>query len=179
MSVTFEPHKRLETLEDYISKIGSFLPLEETRIQLLRCRLVGYSLVAEINETAYSRDYVDQIFRKVYRDLSEKFGKEIVDPYQDPCTSQYQILDELMSYISRDLGEHFMAFVRSKFKQAFIPTLCLMTDLCQREDKYSWQEVTMQLQEIMQEMEVDVTWEECEERLERYLKKIEPVLERK
>ena len=43
MPVTFEPHKRLETLEDYISKIGSFQPLEEIRIQLLRCRLVGYS----------------------------------------------------------------------------------------------------------------------------------------
>ena len=31
----------------------------------------------------------------------------------------------------------------------------------------------------MQEMEVDVTWEECEERLERYLKKVEPVLGKK
>lgn len=101
MPVTFEPHKRLETLEDYISKIGSFQPLEEIRIQLLRCRLVGYSLVAEINEPAYSRDYIDQIFREVYRNLSEKFGQEIVDPYQDPCTSQYQILDELRSYLSR------------------------------------------------------------------------------
>ena len=179
MPVTFEPHKRLETLEDYVSKIGSYLPLEEIRIQLLRCRLVGYSLVAEINEPAYSRDYVDQIFQEVYQNLSEKFGQEIVDPYQDPCTSQYQILDELRSYLSRDLGEHFMAFVRSKFKKAFIPTLRLMTDLCPRVDKYSWQEVKMQLQEIMQEMEVDVTWEECEERLERYLKKIEPVLEKK
>ena len=72
-----------------------------------------------------------------------------------------------------------MAFVRSKYKKVFVPTLRLMTDLCPREDKYSWQEVKVQLQEIMQEMGVEVTWEECEERLERYLKKIEPVLEKK
>ena len=72
-----------------------------------------------------------------------------------------------------------MAFVRSKFKTAFIPTLRLLTDLCQREDKYTWDEVKQELQEIMQEMDVDVTWEECEERLERYLKKIKPVLDLK
>ena len=72
-----------------------------------------------------------------------------------------------------------MAFLRSKFKKALIPTLRLMTDLCQREDKYSWNEVKVLLQEIMQEMEVDVTWGECEERLERYLKKIEPLMYKK
>lgn len=179
MPVTFEPHKRLETLEDYISKIDSYLPLDEVRIQLLRCRLVAYSLVAEINEPAYSRDYIDQMFREVYRNLSKKYGQEIADPYLDPCTSQYQILDELKSYLSRDMRTHFMAFLRSKFKKALIPTLRLMTDLCQREDKYSWNEVKVQLQEIMKEMEVDVTWEECEERLERYLKKIEPLRDKK
>ncbi len=54
MPVTFEPHKRLEHLEDYVSKINFYLPSEEARIQLLRCRLVGYSLVAEINEEAYN-----------------------------------------------------------------------------------------------------------------------------
>ncbi|HOV82534.1 MAG TPA: hypothetical protein PLQ01_07630 [Methanothrix sp.] len=179
MPVTFEPHKRLETLEDYLRKIDTYLPLNEIRIQLLRCRLVGYSLAAEINDPAYSKDYIDQIFRKVYSRLSEKFGQEISDPYLDPCTTQYQLLDELRSYLSMDMGEHFMEFIRSKFKKALIPTMRLMTDLCQQEDKYSWQEVKEQLQEIMQEMEVDVTWEECEERLERYLKKVEPVLGKK
>jgi len=69
-----------------------------------------------------------------------------------------------------------MEFVRAKFKQAFVPTLRLMTDLCQREEKYSWDEVKVQLQEIMQEMQVDVTWEECEERLDRYMKKIRPLM---
>lgn len=179
MPVTFEPHKRLETLEDYLGRIHIYLPLDEIKIQLLRCRIVGYSLAAEINDPAYSRDYIDQLFLKIYQGLSEKFGQDITDPYLDPCTSQYQILDELKSYLSRDMGEHFMAFIRSKFKKALIPTLRLMTDLCQREDKYSWKEVKVQLQEIMQEMEVDVTWEECEERLERYLKKIKPLLEKK
>ena len=179
MPVTFEPHKRLETLEDYLNRIHTNLPLEEIRIQLLRCRIVGYSLAAEINEPAYSKDYIDRLFRKVYQSLSEKYGEDIVDPYLDPCASQYQILDELKSYLSRDMGEHFIAFVRSKFKQAFVPTLRLLTDLCRREDRYSWQDVMADLQEIMQEMDVDVTWEECEERLERYLKKIKPVLDLK
>ena len=64
MPVTFEPHKRLATLEDYVRRIDSYLPLNEIKIQLLRCRLVGYSLAAEINEPAYSRDYIDGIFHK-------------------------------------------------------------------------------------------------------------------
>jgi len=38
--------------------------------------------------------------------------------------------------------------------------------------------VKEELQEIMLEMEVDVTWEECEERLERYMKKIKPIMYR-
>ena len=176
MPVTFEPHKRLVTLEDYVHKIDAYLPLNEIKIQLLRCRLVGYSLAAEINEPAYSRDYIDGIFQGVYRRLSEKFGQEISDPYQDPCTTQYQLLDELRSYLTIDMGNHFMEFVRSKFKKALIPTLRLMTELCRRQEKYSWPEVKEQLQEIMQEMQVDATWEECEESLERYLKKVEPVL---
>ena len=49
MPVTFEPHKRLEKLEEYVTKIHLNLPADEARIQLLRCRLVGYSLIAEIN----------------------------------------------------------------------------------------------------------------------------------
>ncbi len=177
MPVTFEPHKRLETLEDYLNRIHTNLPLEEIRIQLLRCRIVGYSLAAEINEPAYSKDYIDRLFRKVYQSLSEKYGEDIVDPYLDPCASQYQILDELKSYLSTDMGERFMIFVRSKFKQAFVPTLRLLTDLCRKEDKYSWEEVKAELQEIMQEMDVDVTWVECEERLERYMKKIKPIMD--
>ena len=177
MPVTFEPHKRLETLEDYLGRIQSTLPLEEIRIQLLRCRIVGYSLAAEINEPPYSREYIDQIFCQIYQSLSDKYGQEIADPYLDPCASQYQILDELKSYLSRDIGEHFMAFVRSKFKKAFVPTLRLLTDLCRREDKYTWDEVKEELQGIMLEMKVDVTWEECEERLERYMKKIKPIMD--
>lgn len=176
MTVSFEPHKRLEHLESYVRKIDLYLPLDEARVQLLRCRLVGYSLAAEIDDPSYSRDYVDRIFREVYQKLSKKFAQDIVDPYHDPCTSQYLILDELRSYLAENRGEHFMAFIRAEFKKVFVPTLRLMTDLCLRESKYSWQEVKVQLQEIMQELKVDVTWEECEERLERYLKKIEPVM---
>lgn len=57
MPVTFEPHKRLVTLEDYVHKIDAYLPLNEIKIQLLRCRLVGYSLAAEINPTFRTNDF--------------------------------------------------------------------------------------------------------------------------
>jgi hypothetical protein len=176
MPVTFEPHKRLENLLEYISKIHLNLPPDEARIQLLRCRIVSYSLIAEINEEAYSRRYIDQIFREAYSNLSEAAGREIVDPYQDPCKSQYLILDELESYRLRDPAERFMVFIRAEFKKVFVPTLRLMTDLCPSEKKYSWEEVKAELQEIMEGLNVDVTWRECEERLEKYMKKIEPVL---
>ncbi len=178
MPVTFEPHKRLEHLEDYVSKINFYLPAEEARIQLLRCRLVGYSLVAEINEEAYTRKYVDQLIAKAYQTLSTANGKEVADPYKDPCKSQYMILDELRSYASRDPAEPFMRFIRAEFKKVFVTTLRLMTDLCKSKNKYSWEEVKVQLQEIMKSLNVDVTWEECEARLERYLKKIAPVMEK-
>lgn len=174
--MTFEPHKRLEKLEEYVTKIHLNLPADEARIQLLRCRLVGYSLIAEINEEAYNRRYIDQIFREAYSSLSETAGREIVDPYQDPCKSQYLILDELESYRLRDPAERFMVFIRAEFKKVFVPTLRLMTDLCPSEKKYTWNEVKAQLQEIMRGLNVDVTWRECEERLEKYLKKIKPVL---
>ncbi len=177
MTVTFEPHKRLEHLEDYAGKINSYLPLEEARIQLLRCRLVGYSLIAEINEEPYTRKYIDQLISQAYQTLSGKAGREIVDPYKDPCTSQYTILDELRSYISRDTSEPFIEFIRAEFKKVFVPTLRLMTDLCKSNNKYTWEEVRDQLQEIMKGLNVDVTWLECEERLDRYMKKIKPVLE--
>lgn len=176
MPVTFEPHKRLEKLEEYVTKIHLNLPTDEARIQLLRCRLVGYGLIAEINEEAYSRRYIDQIFHEAYSNLSETAGREIVDPYQDPCKSQYLILDELESYRLREPAERFMVFIRAEFKKVFVPTLALMTDLCPSEKKYSWEEVKAELQEIMKGLKVDVTWRECEERLEKYLKKIEPVL---
>jgi hypothetical protein len=178
MPVIFEPHKRLEKLEEYVTKIHLNLPLDEARIQLLRCRLVGYSLVAEMNDAAYTRMYIDQIFREAYSNLTETAGREIADPYLDPCASQYLILDELKSYLSMDPAERFMVFIRAEFKKVFVPTLRLMTDLCPSEKKYSWEEVKVQLQEIMQGLNVDVTWEECEERLEIYMKKIEPVLEK-
>ena len=178
MPVTFEPHIRLEHLEDYISKINFYLPAEEARIQLLRCRLVGYSLAAEMNEEAYTRKYIDQLFAKAYHTLSAATGKEVADPYKDPCKSQYMILDELRSYATRDPAEPFMRFIRAEFKKVFVTTLRLMTDLCQSKNKYSWEEVKVQLQEIMNNLKVDVTWEECEARLERYLKKIAPVMEK-
>lgn len=172
MPVTFEPHKRLEHLEDYVCKINSYLPVEEARIQLLRCRLVGYSLAAEISDEAYSRKYIDQIFSRAYKILSEAAGRKIADPYEDPCASQYAILDELKSYTTRDPAEPFMKFIRAEFKKVFVPTLRLMTDLCHSSNKYSWEEVKAQLQEIMISLQVDVTMKECEERLERYMKKI-------
>lgn len=177
MTVTFEPHKRLEHLADYTGKIDSYLPFEEARIQLLRCRLVGYSLIAEMKEEPYTRKYIDQLISQAYQTLSAKADREIVDPYEDPCTSQYIILDELRSYVSRDLSEPFMRFIRAEFKKVFVPTLRLMTDLCESNNKYSWEEVKDQLVDIMKSLNVDVTWKECEERLDRYMKKIEPVLE--
>jgi hypothetical protein len=178
MPVTFEPHKRLEHLTNYIGKINLYLPVEEARIQLLRCRLVGYGLVAEINEEAYNKKYIDQLFAQAYQTLSTAIGRVIEDPYKDPCKSQYMILDELQSYLSRDPAEPFMRLVRAEFKKVFVPTLRLMTDFCPSQNKYSWEEVKSQLQGIMMGLNVDVTWAECDERLERFLKKIAPVFEK-
>lgn len=87
------------------------------------------------------------------------------------------ILDELRSYASRDLSEPFMRFLRAEFKRVFVPTLRLMTDLCKSKNKYSWEEVIAQLQEIMKNLKVDVSWEECEARLKRYMNKVIPLLE--
>ncbi len=103
MTVTFEPRTRLKHLEEYVTKIHLKLPPEEAKVQLLRCRIVAYSLIAEINESAYSKKYVDQIFAEAYRNLSELTGQDLRDPFSDPCASQYQILDELRSYGRRDL----------------------------------------------------------------------------
>jgi hypothetical protein len=71
-----------------------------------------------------------------------------------------------------------MKFIRAEFKKVFVPTLRLMTELCKSENKFTWAEVKDQLQEIMKCLSVDVTWAECEERLDRYMRKIKPVLEK-
>jgi len=176
MAVTFEPHTRLKHLEEYVTKIHLKLPPDEARVQLLRCRVVAYGLIAEISESTYSKRYVDQIFAQAYRNLSESTGRNLRDPFSDPCTSQYQILDELRSYGNRDMPETFLRLVRAEFKKAFVPTMRLLTELCHSENKYSWEEVKQQLVEIMDQLGVDVTMKECEEKLEKYLIKVEPVL---
>lgn len=62
MPVTFEPHVRLEHLENYVRNVHLNLPLEEARVQLLRCRLVGYSILAELKEEGYTKKYIDQLY---------------------------------------------------------------------------------------------------------------------
>lgn len=172
MPVSFEPRTRLKHLEEYVTKIHLKLPPDEARVQLLRCRIVAYGLIAEINESAYDKKYVDQIFAQAYRNLSESTGRELRDPFSEPCPSQYQLLDELRSYGQRGLSEPFLRFIRAEFKKAFIPTMRLLTDLCHSENKYSWEEAKLQLVEIMDQLGVDVTMKECEEKLEKYMKKI-------
>jgi len=175
MAVTFDPHVRLKHLENYVQNIHLNLPLEEARIQLLRCRLVGYQLASELIEEGYTKDYIDGLMASVYRKLGESAGREVIDPYLDPCASQYAILDELRSYAQRDLTEPFMRFLRAEFKKVFVPTLRLMTDLCKGGNKYSWEEVKDQLQEIMALLNVEVNWDDCETHLERYMIKILPL----
>jgi len=177
MPVTYEPHLRLEHLENYVRNVHLKLPLETARVQLLRCRLIGYSIVAELKEEGYTKKYIDQLMAQAYQALRTTTGEEVVDPYKDPCASQYRILDELRSYASRDLSEPFMRFLRAEFKKVFVPTLRLMTDLCKSENKYSWDEVIAQLQEIMKNLKVDVSWVECEAQLKRYMNKVVPLLE--
>ena len=172
MAVTFEPHTRLKHLEDYVTNIHLKLPPDEARVQLLRCRVVAYGLIAEIAEEEYDKEYVDQIFAQAYHNLSKLTGRDLRDPFSDPCASQYQILDELRSYGQRDLPVPFLRFIRAEFKKAFVPTMRLLTELCHSENKYSWEEVKLQLVEIMDQLGVDVTWKECEEKLEKYMKKI-------
>jgi hypothetical protein len=176
MAVTFDPHVRLKHLENYVRNIHLSLPLEEARIQLLRCRLVGYQLVSELIEEGYTMDYIDGLMASVYKKLEESAGREVIDPYLDPCASQYAILDELRSYAQRDLTEPFMRFLRAEFKKVFVPTLRLMTDLCKGGNKYSWEEVKDQLQEIMVLLNVEVNWDDCETHLKRYMIKILPLL---
>ena len=177
MAVSFEPRVRLTHLEDYVLNIHLNLPFEEARIQLLRCRLTAYKLVAELHDGIHDMKYVNAMMSKAYKTLAENSGRTISDPYLDPCASQYNLLDELRSYTYSDLSEHFLVFLRSEFKKIFIPTLRLLTELCKSENEYSWEEVKAQLQPIMDALKVEVTWEECDAYLERYLEKISAMLE--
>jgi hypothetical protein len=167
----------LEHLENYVRNIHLNLPLEEARVQLLRCRLVGYQLAAELIKEGCTMEYIDDLMASVYQTLKESAGREVIDPYKDPCASQYTILDELRSYSQRDLSEPFIRFLRAEFKKVFVPTLRLMTDLCKGENKYSWDEVKDQLQEIMMLLNVEVNWEECEAHLKRFMDKISPLFQ--
>jgi hypothetical protein len=176
MAVTFDPHIRLEHLESYVKNLPLKLPFPEARIQLLRCRLVGYSLAAELLAEGYSKEHIDRIMASAYQNLREKTGREAVDPYLDPCASQYALLDELRSYTLGSIKEPFMIFLRAEFKKVFVPTCRLLTELCKSGKKYSWEEVKSQLQEIMEALEVPVDWEECEAHLQRYMEKVGPLL---
>jgi hypothetical protein len=157
--VTFDPHIRLEHLESYLKSIPLKLPFPEARIQLLRCRVVGYSLAAELMAEGCTRKHIDEIMASAYQNLRERTGREVVDPYLDPCASQYALLDELRSYSLRSIEEPFMIFLRAEFKKVFVPTCRILTELCQSEKKYSWVEVRSQLQEIMEMLDVPVDWE--------------------
>ncbi len=175
--VSFDPHTRLEHLEEYLRRIHRNIPLDEARIQLLRCRLVAYKLIAEIGESAYDKSYVDRLMSEIYDNLSELTGIRLVDPYKNPCESQYQILEELRSYRYRDPNERFMRFIKEEFKNIFVPTLFVLTYLCKSEKKYSWSEIKLQLQEIAMELGIEISWEECEEELRNYARKVFPVLD--
>ena len=177
MVISFQPGVRLTHLEDYVLNIHLNLPFEEARIQLLRCRLIAYKLATELHDGIHDMKYVNAIMSKAYKNLAENSGRTISDPYSDPCASQYNLLDELRSYAYSDVSEHFLEFLRLEFKKVFIPTLRLFTELCKSENKYSWEEVKAQLQQIMDTLRVEVTWEECDAYLERYLEKISDVLE--
>jgi len=177
MTVSFDPHLRLQHLENYVLKIHLNLPLDEARIQLLRCRAVGYSLAAELKNEGYSRKSIDALMAEAYRNLRNAHGCDVVDPFIDPCASQYMILDELRSYAEKEMTRHFRDFLLTKFKKAFIPTLCLLTEFCRSGRKYSWEEVKTELQEIMMLLEVPVSWDECDAHLSRYMEKVAPILE--
>ena len=176
MVVTFQPEVRLAHLEDYVLKIHLNLPFEEARIQLLRCRLTAYKLVAELHDGVHDKKYVDFVMSRAYQNLAENSGRAITDPYLDPCLFQYTLLDELKSYAYSNLSEHFLEFLRLEFKKVFIPTLRLFTELCKSENKYSWEEVKSQLQHVMNILNVEVTWQECDTYLEGYLEKISDLI---
>jgi hypothetical protein len=175
MSVTFDPETRLSYMADYLSRFHLNLTFEEGMVQLLRLRLTGYKLAAEIGD-GEARARVDEMIKKGYENLGEHWEREAEDPYDDPCQAQYDLLAELRSYVYRDLSEPFMAFIRAEFKKIFVPTLRLMTELCRSPNKYTWDQVKVQLQEIMAEIDVDVEWEVCDAYMERYIAKVSGVL---
>ncbi|UEC43468.1 MAG: hypothetical protein METHAR1v1_1430004 [Methanothrix sp.] len=176
MAVTFDPETRLNHMEGYLGRFHLNLSFEEGRIQLLRMRLTGYRLVAEIGD-GEGKKRVDDMIKKGYESLGEHWERETCDPYDDPCHAQYEILAELRSYVYRDLSEPFMTFIRSEFRKIFVPTLRLLTELCRSANKYTWEQVKVQLQEIMTEIEVDVEWEVCDEYMEGYLAKVSEILD--
>ena len=177
MPISYEPHTRLAHLEDYISKIHLNLPLEEAKIQLLRCRLTGYKLVAEIGDEKYNKEYVDNLIGKSYENLSKVTGEKIIDPYADPCASQYSLLEELKSYTYWDRDSPLITLIKVEFKKVFIPTLRLLTELCRSENKYTWEEVKAELQQIMDELEVDIAWELCDTYMEKYMEKVSGLID--
>lgn len=174
--VSFEPKTRLSHLEEYVRHIHMNLPFDEARIQILRCRLVAYRLAAEIGDEKYNKEYVDNLMAEVYRNLRST-GREITDPYLDPCASQYLLLEELKTYVYLDPMDRFMRFIRAEFKKLFIPTLFILTELCKSEKKYSWEEVKSQLTQIMRALGVEDTWTECDEYLQKYRSKVAVFLE--
>jgi hypothetical protein len=176
MTISYEPRTRLAHLDEYISKVHLNLPLEEAKIQLLRCRLTGYKLVAEIGDEKYTKEYVDNLIGKAYENLSKGRSEKIIDPYADPCASQYSFLEELKSYTYWDKESPLLALIKVEFKKVFIPTLRLLTELCRSENKYTWEEVKTQLQQIMDELGVDITWEQCDTYMEKYLEKVSDLI---
>jgi hypothetical protein len=176
MPVTFDPETRLDHIADYLGRFHMNLTFEEGRVQLLRLRLTGYKLAAEIGD-GEARARVDEMIKKGYEKLGDHWEREAIDPYDDPCQAQYDLLAELRSYVYRDLSDPFMAFIRAEFKKIFVPTLRLLTELCRSPNKYTWDQVKVQLQEIMTEIEVDVEWEVCDAYMEGYLEKVSGVLE--
>ena len=176
MSVSFDPETRLDYMASYLRTFSMNLTFEEGRIQLLRLRLTGYKLAAEIGDGDV-RKRVDEMIKKGYEKLGERWEREAIDPYDDPCQSQYDLLAELRSYVYRDLSEPFMVFIRAEFKKIYVPPLRLLTELCRSPNKYTWDQVKVQLQEIMAEIDVDVEWEVCDAYMERYLAKVSGVLE--
>lgn len=176
MAITFDPSTRLDHIAEYLNRFHLNLTFEEGRVQLLRLRLTGYKLAAEIGD-GEGKARVDEMIKKGYQKLGAHWERESTDPYDDPCHAQYELLAELRSYVYRDLSEPFMAFIRAEFKKIFIPTLRLLTELCRSENKYAWEQVKRELQEIMAEIEVDVEWEVCDAYMKGYLGKVAGILE--
>ncbi len=177
MTVTFDPATRLDHLENYLKIFHLNLTFEEARVQLLRHRLTGYKLAAELDDGVHDRSYIDEMMMKAYQMVSLHWKTEVKNPYQDPCKGQYELLSGLRSYLYREMSDPFMIFIRSEFRKIFVPTLRLLTELCTSENKYSWEEVKAQLQRIMDELGVEADWEGCEVYLDRYVERVSGILD--